>query len=319
MNSIRDFFNTNLEPNIMIKVSLSYDPPILIMLGRNTNNCPIISFSQIPEENAFSSSRAIDVSSIKQNNIGYRYDLKLSDPKYLDIFFKVIEDLLTVASAETDRKRYCKRLIERYRAWDKFWKRTNKSLSKEEKQGLFGELLYIKDQLNKGIEPDKLLLSWKGPEGAPQDFISKGEWAEIKTINRSVDSITISSLEQLDNSISLLEQEDTNVIGKLIVMRINTTPATSDPMKLSDLITFIRELLKEESKALDLFENGLELLGFDIEKDGDFTAELNDILCFNANALDFPKYCRKNVNNAIVGMTYTLSIPGLSKWEIDYN
>ena len=317
----REFFDTHTTANMVEKAILDYTPPILVMLGRDKKGNPLLSLSQIPEEKSFLSSQAIDVNCCSQQSFGFRYDLILKEEKYRDIFYKVVDDLLIYSQRETDRKKYARCLIERYKVWSKFWKRDRTGLTKEEKQGLFGELIYIKDQLTKGKDATNLLRSWKGPEYAPQDFIESGFWAEIKTIKHSSDSISISSLEQLDNPAGLSDEEAKKVVGRLIVIKINISPATPSPIKLTHLVEEIREILSSNSSALDLFENGLELLGFDYEKEkeDDFIAELVNITSFNANADDFPKYRVRDVDNAVIGMNYQLSIPGLSKWTVEYD
>lgn len=77
----------------MEKAPLEYAPPLLVLLGRDRFGCPILSLSQILEEKAFQSSKAIDVSFVSQGSFGYRYDLKLTDEKFKDIFYKVSESL----------------------------------------------------------------------------------------------------------------------------------------------------------------------------------------------------------------------------------
>ena len=314
-----EFFNTHTNSNIIAKAVLDYEPPILVMLGRDIAGNPILSLSQIPYEKAFYSSKAIDVSCSNQNNFGFRYDLKLKDKKYSDIFFKVVDDILNYAANETDRKKYARRLVDRYKGWCRFWNKEKSSLTQEEKQGLFGELLYIREQLKKGKDPELLLRSWKGPVGAPKDFIEQGFWVEVKTIKHTLDYVSISSLEQLDNTAGLVEQDTLATIGRLIVIKLNLSPVSSMPLKLTELVSEIKLMLSSEMNASELFDNGLELIGFDSEKEkeDDFIAEIFDISTYNASASDFPKFRVEDVHNAVIGMTYKLSIPALLNWKIE--
>lgn len=312
----QEYFEANLKPNFMEK--LDCGSPILIRLGRDIKGNPIFSVSQISEENAFPVSKAIDVISEK-SPVGYRYDLILKDAKYSDMFYKVLDDLLYIAEGETDRKHYAKKIIERYRAWSSFWKKEKKGLTKEEKQGLLGELIYIKHNLKKGMDANELLKSWRGPESTPQDFIRTGFWAEVKTVKHNADSVSISSLEQLDNPPGSIQKGVQNVIGRLVVIKVNLTPAIENPLTLPGLVSELKELLKNDSIAYDAFLRGLELTNYDdtLEKESDFKAELVDLCCYNANADDFPKYRTKDVPNAIVGMKYVLSLPALSNWLVE--
>ena len=78
-------------------------------------------------------------------------------------------------------------------------------------------------------------------------------------------------------------------------------------------------MLSSEMNASELFDNGLELIGFDSEKEkeDDFIAEIFDISTYNASASDFPKFRVEDVHNAVIGMTYKLSIPALLNWKIE--
>lgn len=180
-------------------------------------------------------------------------------------------------------------------------------------------MLYINEQLKKGKDPELLMRSWKGPESAPQDFIESGFWAEIKTIKQSFDSIKVSSLEQLNNPAGLTQEESSKVVGRLIVFKLNLSPASTSPIKLTDLVKIVKSKLPSNSYALDLFETGLDLIGYDHEKEleDDFIAEVVGESIFNANAPDFPKFRRQDVNDAVIKMTYELSLPGLTKWKIE--
>lgn len=315
MIQTKEYFEIKLKPNFMEK--LECGSPILIRLGRNIKGNPVFSVSQISEENAFPVSKAIDVIS-KKSPVGFRYDLVLKDVKYSDMFYKVIDDLLFIAEGEKDRKRYAKKIIERYRAWCSFWKKGKKGLSKEEKQGLMGELIYIKQKLNEGIDANELIKSWKGPESTPQDFIKAGFWAEIKTIKHNADNICISSLDQLDNPPGAKESEVNKVTGRLVVVKLNLTPAIENPITLPNLVNELKNKLKDDDIAYDAFIRGLELANFDeaLEKESEFKAEFVDMLYYDANATDFPKYRAKDVPPAIVGMKYLLSLPGLANWLV---
>lgn len=311
----KEYFEINKLPNVVQKPDLGYSPPLLIMFGRDLNCCPIISFSQFPIEKAFNSSEVIEVLS-KKLVTGFRYDIKLKDKSSAEIFYMLCDDLLTTALCEKERLKYAKKIVWRYKLWCKLLKRRKDGLSNEQKQGLFGELFYIIKKLDHGDDPDSLLKSWKGPEMAAQDFIEKGAWVEVKTVKQSATSIQISSLEQLDNPAGLSAEECKNVQGTLVIIKINKTTAGTTPFSLISLVDNIRKKLPEESEGLFIFERNLELLGYSQEKEKleNFSADIVDYQEYDANAIDFPKYRIKDVNPAIIGMRYDLSIAGISKW-----
>ena len=314
----KEFFEINIKSNIIQKPELGYNPPLLIMFGRDSSGSPIVSFSQFPVDKAFSDSDAIEVK-CKKLNVGYRYDLKLKDIVFEEIFYMLFDDLLNFVACEEDRIKYAKKLVWRYKCWCKLLKRRKNGLNNEQKQGLFGELYYILKKLKDGVDPDSLIDSWKGPMMAAQDFIEKGAWAEIKTIKQNADSVQISSLEQLDNPAGLSAEESKNIKGRLIIVRINTSSASPCPTTLCSLVDQIKERLPSDSDGVFVFEQNLQLLGYDHERElmDSFVADVVDYQEYDANAVDFPKYRAMDVNSAIVGMRYELSISAISEWKVD--
>lgn len=317
--NVKEFFDKNVQSNSMSKFDIGIPSPILIMLGRDNKSRPVFSLSQIYEKNAFKSSKAIEVSVKNLNEMGFRYDFKLTENQYMDIFCKVVEDLLVSASGEHDISKYTKRLIDRYKSWLNFWKNGSSSLSMAERQGLFGELYYINSQLNAGADPDRLMLSWRGPERADQDFIEKGFWAEIKTVESSKDSVIISSIQQLNNPAETQDEFTPEVDGRLVVIKVNNMPAVQNPVSLYQLVHTIKNTIKDYPVALDVFYRGLELYGLPLEEEekNNFTAEITSYKQYQANSASFPKFKAKDINPAVTAMTYSLSLAGIEAWRIE--
>lgn len=90
---------------------------------------------------------------------------------------------------------------------EKMFYGNSKILSENEVIGLIGELLFLKDYCFPIYGISIGLNGWSGPEPTHKDFSYKNEWYEIKSINSFKNTVSISSIEQLD---SLVE-------GKLVV------------------------------------------------------------------------------------------------------
>ena len=72
----------------------------------------------------------------------------------------------TSANAENPLQK----IIEQYEKWQKLLQKASDSiLATNEQKGLIGELIFLKEMIDKeGIE--KTLTAWTGPEGSDQDF-----------------------------------------------------------------------------------------------------------------------------------------------------
>lgn len=91
-----------------------------------------------------------------------------------------------------------------------FTKTRTSLLSENEIRGLLGELIFLKENMFKKYQMNRSIISWQGCEKAHKDFEINAEWYEVKTIRQNGDTVTISSIEQLD------DEKD----GKLVVIRI---------------------------------------------------------------------------------------------------
>ena len=120
--------------------------------------------------------------------------------------------MIRFSSTENDRARSLICVLKRYAAWLKLLQHKNSALlGVAAQKGLIGELLYLKDRIERGMPVADALAGWVGPEGADQDFVYEDGWHEIKTTGAESAKVTISSAEQLDSAQS----------GELVVMRVD--------------------------------------------------------------------------------------------------
>ncbi|WP_369408059.1 PD-(D/E)XK motif protein, partial [Pseudomonas sp. SWRI111] len=77
--------------------------------------------------------------------------------------------------------------------------RAGRLLSKSERIGLIGELLFLRDVLSDRVGWNAAIKCWNGPGGHEQDFVVAGSIFEVKTQVVTADRrIRISSEDQLD-------------------------------------------------------------------------------------------------------------------------
>lgn len=74
-----------------------------------------------------------------------------------------------------------------------------KEISDSVAKGLFGELLYIKEQILNNCNQSDLINAWQRPAPSNHDFDFENHTLEVKTISRESNRVTISSAFQLES------------------------------------------------------------------------------------------------------------------------
>lgn len=117
-----------------------------------------------------------------------------------DVFSIVVSDIIDAVSNEGDPRDYVHTLRETIEKWREFFRSAaQKVLSDKQIVGLFGELTFLKQAMEAGVDfaPDM----WNGPLRAPQDFQGEKTAVEIKSVSSNViKTVHISNESQLDNS-----------------------------------------------------------------------------------------------------------------------
>jgi hypothetical protein len=173
-------------------------PQLNIGLNRDYQRCLILElplrfkkeFRQFDGENLslkyFSNERCICIIL----NDGYFFDL------FDDLIFSIYDKINQISQPDE----YSNDFVSCFYKWSSFFvKPKDLKLSKEEVQGLFGELHYLKDQIIDSPQNTTFILnSWKGPYDSGHDFEFEFVNYEIKTIDSNVNSVKISSEFQLE-------------------------------------------------------------------------------------------------------------------------
>lgn len=128
-----------------------------------------------------------------------RLCLVLADQAYTDIFELLADDIATFVSAANDERDAIARLIRRLLVWQGFLRHHSSGLSREEQEGLFGELLVVNWLSSNGIPLDTVLTSWRGPDGGLRDFHLGSAEFEVKTSTVGT-GFEVGNFDQLDES-----------------------------------------------------------------------------------------------------------------------
>lgn len=127
--------------------------------------------------------------------------LELLDAAGESVFFALVDDLLhRLAVAATERAALSE-VSQAIKRWTAFFREQGvRGLSRERQQGLFGELLFLREHLARSADAALAVTAWVGPGGANQDFEYGGHAFEIKTTSKNpLSSVRINNLRQLDS------------------------------------------------------------------------------------------------------------------------
>lgn len=130
---------------------------------------------------------------------GTRVTLSTTVPSFNDLFTVIAQDVAEAAGSAASAEAAGVNFVSRLHAWQRFFRAfPEEGLPRERQQGLFGELVFIRDVLIPYSGP---ISSWAGGDAASRDF-SFGDWAvEVKTsASKQPQSISISSELQLDGA-----------------------------------------------------------------------------------------------------------------------
>ena len=175
------------------------------------------------------------------------------------------------------------------------------SLGELEQQGLFGELLFLKEELEKGN--DNALDCWEGIYKNKHDFVFSNKSIEIKTTrNQSRLDIHISNENQLDNS-------HVNELN-LIVYRLERV---SVGKTVYDLFNEILPLISPNK--VNLFKSKLIKVGMNLDDTENYiTFRRVNKYVFNVNN-EFPKIDKNQCGDRIFEVKYYVSLDGISTIE----
>ncbi|MDE2822622.1 MAG: PD-(D/E)XK motif protein [Chloroflexota bacterium] len=136
-----------------------------------------------------------------------RLILSLAEPKFLDVFSALADDIVHTLRGATSDAEAVATLVDRLRTWQEFLRRFGaQGMSPEARRGLFGELVFLRDCLLTVLPGTEALKAWTGPRRAPHDFQTPHGSVEVKTTSAaSPHSFRVANIRQLDDrSVSAL-------------------------------------------------------------------------------------------------------------------
>jgi len=226
------------------------------------------------------------------------------------VFGRLCQDLVDAAEGVPDEKALVILFRERLNLWKKLFQYGGSGfLQPHEIKGLIAELLVLEILLRDGKrDAHETVSGWTGPLGADQDFMYSDLAIEVKAIGPGAESISISSLEQLDCAVSMY----------LVLATLRpATPGESGAIGLNTLAAKVEGMIAESPEALGIFKERLLEARY-VEHEFYETALFEPMSISAYSVTDtFPKLVRDMVPTGIVSASYAIEIDSITGFGSD--
>lgn len=217
-----------------------------------------------------------------------------------EVFLRFCWDIIESSRGITENQ--IEFIVQRYFKWQRLMEhKWPDLLSVQRQKGLIGEIMYLNECLN-NMGCRKALDVWCGPEGADQDFIYDGTWTEIKVIAAASNTISISSLEQLDQDAE----------GSIVIYWLEkTTEFDPTGFSLADVVTDTRVLFAADQLCQELFELKLFQYGYkEMQEYGRNKYRLCNVEEYFVDN-NFPRLIKGNIPAQIISARYSIDLPSI--------
>ncbi len=234
----------------------------------------------------------------------------LNDEFFNDLFDDLIISIYEKIKDRNEPEEYTNTFISYFYKWSSFfYKPKDSRLSQEEVQGLFGELIFLRNQISKSTKANinLILNSWKGPYDSGHDFEFELIDYEIKTIFEGVNVLKISSEYQLE------AEKGKNIELKVILIE----PDIQNGLSIKDLTNEIKAIIYQYSGELTPFIMALAQKGLNfinVEEYDIYRFKPSREITYRCNEEGFPKIIRSNLKNQITKVKYQISLSLISEY-----
>lgn len=241
--------------------------------------------------------------------------LQLNDITFEQLFLHLCLNLIESTKAVNSASSIVAVINARLNRWQKLLGKKDVPglLTKQEQLGLVGELFFLRDKLFEWTGCKQAIECWVAPEEHPQDYSLPGPVAvEIKCRQATApDAVNISSAWQL-------HQEDGDLVLAVLALG-KGNEGSSGHFSLASLVEAIRQMLASEQEAAELFEDALFGWGYiDLPEYASTWWQPSSWKAYRVDTA-FPKLTVPDLKQGIVDVSYRLSLPDCSQWELDIN
>lgn len=285
-----------------IRVTESH--PLELYIGKNEKGFPTLRYNGSFQPVKIVGNSILEIKQVKTASfvsILFSYTSK----ENLSLFYNFCEDIINQTNDYKGSEGYLE-IVNRYNQWKKMFYSSSKILSENEIMGLIGELMFLKDNIFPIYGITNGLNGWSGPEPTHKDFSYKNEWYEIKSINSFKNTITISSIEQLDSTVE----------GKLVVYLFEKMSPSFNGISLNLLVKKILNIIQYEGNK-DIFVEKLKQVGYSYNEIYDnYVYNMIDVHKYIVDS-NFPKIKSQDLPNGIGKVQYEIILSLIEKFEED--
>ncbi|WP_027467510.1 PD-(D/E)XK motif protein [Deefgea rivuli] len=252
--------------------------------------------------------RNIELVSLKTDN-GIRIGMTLLEADLARNFSLMCYDLAERSGVACSVDAATAILLRALANWAELFKRrANDGLTREEVLGLMGELLVLESLLTESeINPNTLILGWRGPNGDTRDIGVNGTRVEVKAqLSTGALKLRISSLTQLDDC------------GDRVFVALMRVSPSEKGRSLLTIVEDIKELLIGRPLAGLEFERKIALSGMTVDSNQCLEEyALDDRIVYSVTG-SFPRLTPANVPLGIAAVQYEIAGPSLDACRTDW-
>ncbi|WP_370221729.1 PD-(D/E)XK motif protein [Cytobacillus sp.] len=236
--------------------------------------------------------------------------IRQEDENGSEIFEGVLQNLAEHLTAKMEDSLFSTvyKVLDRWRTF--FQRGGFKRLSEEQQRGLFGELWFINEWLDKHPgQPPLIIEQWEGPTKGRIDFKGTRCGLEIKTV---IDKLSKTIKISNENQLKLSE-----AVSSIYLYVCFLEQSRTHGMSLQELAGQVRAKLAERSERIALIYSDLMTdLGFREEEYGDTLFFVEKTEVYEAGE-DFPRLLKEHLPKGISHVSYNIDLTHCTEYEKD--
>jgi hypothetical protein len=223
-----------------------------------------------------------------------------------DLFEGLCRTLASALERATDSANSLAVSLAHIRRWKAFLSGRSQHLSAEEVRGLFAELTFLLELMQRQGATAATIEAWLGPEKSHQDFIFGNTAVEIKSLAGTERStIRISSENQL---------EALNDSLFLRIYRLSNLPDAPGARSLNEIVAEVHGRIAE-SEAVEAFDRKLVQHGFaPLPHYDNPRFVVSDSKCFRVEGA-FPRLIRSMLPDGVLSVIYDIRMEAIKDFE----
>ena len=225
-----------------------------------------------------------------------------------DLFEGLCRTLASELEHATDSGSSLAVALAHIRRWKTFLSGRSQHLSAEEIRGLFAEIAFLLELIDRGMQSNAAVEAWLGPDRSHQDFIFGNTAVEVKSLSGAErSSIRVSSEDQL---------ESLNNALFLRVYRLSNLADAAGALSLNELVAVAQARI-DMAEAVEDFERKLVAYGYaPLPRYDEPRFVLSDVRSYRV-VDDFPRLMRSQLPVGIAQVAYDIRLETIAQYECD--